>query len=168
MLPAPSGQCDPGFSEAFVVAHVEGDTAVASEAGFCGLVLEAAQRGALARGRRRVLWVDLHHPAEAVGLVGLLADVEAVVETLLLARARAGREAVAGQASLRYRVGDDGGVAEILVEVLLAGQHRAPRVDAAAAVVQGVQDCAAGRVGVGLEQVAARGRASETDRGGGG
>ena len=44
------------------------------------LVLDAAKRRALLRHRVRVERIDLHHPAEAVGLVRLLAEVEAVVE----------------------------------------------------------------------------------------
>ena len=65
--------------EALVVAEIEDDAAVGGDDRFGTLMLEAAERGALLRQRVRVVDVDLDDPAEAVGLVRLLGEVEAVV-----------------------------------------------------------------------------------------
>ena len=64
--------------EALVVAGVEHHAAVLGHRIGATLVLEAAERGALDRRRAGIVGIDLDHPAETVGLVGLLLDVEAV------------------------------------------------------------------------------------------
>src|SRR5690606_13283602 len=99
------------------------------------LVLEAPQRGVLLRGGGGVPRVHLHDPAEAVRLVlvALGAGVEAGVARLPAALGGAAAHAVA-LVPLAAR-GD-----EVLVEVLLAGQDRAPGGQAAGAVVQGALD----------------------------
>ncbi len=56
---------------------------------------------------------------------------------------------------------------EVLVEVLLAVEGGAPRGGAAGAVVERAEDRAAGRVGGGLQQVAARGGAGDPELAGG-
>ena len=66
--------------EIVVVAHVDDDAAVLVEDHGRGLVRHAAERGALHRLGGRVVGIDLDHPVEAVGLVRLLVEVEAVVE----------------------------------------------------------------------------------------
>ena len=135
--------------EALVVTHVGHDVAVAVDDHVGALVLEAAHRGVLDRRRGRVGRVDLDDPAEPVGLVGVVRrrGVPARVDGAPVASVLRGGEAVAGLP----RVGARG--AEVLVEVLLARQHRAPRGGAAGAVVHGAADRATGRVGRGLEQV---------------
>ncbi len=96
-----------------------------------------------------------------VRLVRLLRRVEPLVEPLPLAPGGAGADAVA-------LVGGGRAVGEVLVEVLLAGQDRAPRGGAAGAVVEGAEHLPAGRVGGRLQQVAAGGRAGELEDAGGG
>ncbi len=124
----------------------------------------AAEGGALDRGGGGVGRVDLHDPAEAVGLVGVLLQVETLVDAVPATAAEGGGEGVAGQPGLRLG-GGLGGVDEVLVEVLLGGQHGAPRGRAAGAVVQHALDDAAARVGGGLQVAGARGRAGEPHRG---
>ena len=77
--------------EAFIVALINDITAVFIENAGRAFVLEAAHRGALLRRRRRIERIDLDHPAETVGLVRFLGDVEAVLKL-------APRIAVAGHA----------------------------------------------------------------------
>ena len=60
--------------EALVVSRIGDDAAVAVDDRVGALVLEAPHGGALDRHRERVVGVELDHPAEAVGLVGLLRD----------------------------------------------------------------------------------------------
>ena len=67
--------------EALVVAEIEDDASVLRHDQLGAFVLEAAERGALLRHRIRVHRIDLDDPAEAVRLVRLLADVEAVVDS---------------------------------------------------------------------------------------
>ena len=61
-----------------VVAGVERDAAVVAHRVGRAFVRGAAERGALHRGVVRVVGIDLDDPAEAVRLVRLLVDVEAV------------------------------------------------------------------------------------------
>ena len=148
---------------ALVVAGVDHGVAGRGDHGGAGLVLEAAQEGVLHGRGGRVLGVDLDDPAEAVGLVLVagLGQVEAVVDLLPAAAGGGGGDAVAlllGRAA----------ALEVLVEVLLAGEHGAPRGGAAGAVVQGAQHAGAGRVLDGLEQRVAGGRAADLELGGAG
>lgn len=119
----------------------------------------------LDRHGRRVPRVHLDDPPEPVDLVGGGDDVETRVEALPQAFRRAALEAVACQSLGGDGVGDVLGVGEVLVEVLLAGEHRAPRGETAGAVVQGAEHAGAGRVGGGLDQVAARGGTGENELG---
>ena len=152
--------------EAGVVAGVADDGAVIGDVDVAGLVLEAAHGGVLDRGGVRVGGVDLHHPAEAVELVGFLGEVEAVVEALPLALGRALRGIKALDVFLGLAL-DLGlvGVGPVLLEVLFAGEEGAPRGDAAGAVVQGAADLLAARVGLGLDQLVAGGNASHLEDG---
>src|SRR5687768_1573945 len=51
--------------EFFVITHVRDDVAGLAHDGIGTFVLEASERGALARHGARVVRVDFHHPAEA-------------------------------------------------------------------------------------------------------
>ena len=62
-----------------VVAHVNDDAPVAGQRDGGVFVLEAAQRGVLARLRDRPRRIDLHDVAEPVGLVGMLGQIESFV-----------------------------------------------------------------------------------------
>jgi len=119
-------------------------------------------------GGGRVVGVDLHEVAEAVELVGLAAQVEAGVEALPLAVGLALGGAEAGDGGAGPLVGDGVGVAEVDVEVLLAGQHGAPRGQAPGAVVEGARHAGAGWVGGGLDVVGAGAWADEAELGGAG
>src|SRR5699024_12471008 len=70
-------------------------------------------------------------------------------------RLPAARGGSGGEAVALARLGGAGG-AEVPVEVLLAGEHRPPRGEAAGAVAEGAQHDGAGGVPGGLQQVAAR------------
>src|SRR5699024_5708206 len=115
--------------EALVVTGVGHRAAVLGDDHVRALVLEAAQRGVLARGGGGVEGVDLDDVAEAVRLVlvALVAGVEAVVLRLPAAGGGAVGETVA-----LIRLGGAGG-AEVPVEVLLAGEQRPPRGESAGA-----------------------------------
>ena len=147
--------------EALVVAHVGHDVAVAVDDHVGALVLEAAHRGVLHRRRGRVARVDLDDPPEAVGLVAVVrgGGVPARVDRAPVARVLRGGEAVAGLPGVRA------GGAEVLVEVLLARQHGAPRRRTAGAVVHRAADRATGRVGRRLEQVGPGGGTVHGERG---
>ena len=138
-----------------VVAGVDDGVAGAGDVHGAGLVLEAAQRRVLDRGRGRVVGVDLDDPAEAVGLVlvALVVEVEAGVDEVPAARGGAGGDAHA------LLLLDARGAHEVLVEVLLAREDGAPRGGAAGAVVQGAEHGHALGVLDGLQQVRARGGA---------
>ena len=124
-------------------------------------MLEAAERGALDRRRARIVGIDLDHPAEAVGLVRLLLDVEAV-DVLGPGIPGGLRHAVA---LVGLGIGHLLGIAaEVAVEVLLGRQPGAPRRRAAGAVVQHAENLAAGRIGRGLELVVAGGGAGHLER----
>src|SRR4051812_44553986 len=96
------------------------------------------------RLRLGVVRVHLDDPAEAVDLVGLPGHVEAGVEPLPLALGRLLADAVTLRPPGDGRVADGGRIGEVLVEVLLSGQERAPRRDAARAVVERAQHAGAG------------------------
>lgn len=62
-----------------VVAHVDHHAIIGGERDGGPLMLEAAQRGVLARGGGRVVGIDLHHPAETVGFVRGFIDAEPLI-----------------------------------------------------------------------------------------
>ena len=64
--------------EGLVVTRIDDDAAVRGDDAGRGFVFEAAQRGALDRRRFPIVGVDLDDPAEAVRLVRILLDVEAI------------------------------------------------------------------------------------------
>ena len=135
-----------------VVAHVGHDVAVRGEGEVRALVLHAPEHRVLARGGGRVVRVDLDDPAEPERLVRLGREVEARVDLAPAPRAGAG-DAVAG---VRRRVPAVEGArpVEVLVEVLLAAQHRAPGRRPAGAVVERPQH---GRARPGLRRSGAEG-----------
>ncbi len=147
--------------EAFVVAAVGHDGVVVGDVDVGGLMPEPAHRGVLDRGRVGIPRVEFDDVAEPIGLIGCLADVEARVEGLPHQGGRLQRNAVAVVAVGVDRVGLRGALdgTEVLLEVLLAGKHCAPRGDATRAVGEGARDRAAGRVGGGLDEVGACARA---------
>lgn len=116
--------------EALIVAHVGDGPAVRGEDHVRALVLEATHCGVLARRRRRIRRIDLDDPAEVVHLVleARVSRIEARIELLPPAHGRFVREAVA-----RVLLGGASS-AEVTVEVLFAGEDRAPRGRAAGAV----------------------------------
>ena len=146
--------------EALVVARVRHHVAGFGHDHVGALVLEAAQRGVLLRGRRRVEGVDFHDPAEAVGLVGGagVAGVEARVVEFPLSR-----RGLVGQ-PVALVLGRGAGRDEVPVEVLLAGEDGAPGGGAAGAVAQRAEDAAPGGVGGGPDQRRAGHRAGELVR----
>ncbi len=154
--------------EPLVVAEIGDRAAVGGQRDGGALVLEPAERGALARGGGLVVRVELDHPAEAVRLVRVLGEVEALVGLVPLAVA--GRDRVhgvdavpleGGLVGLRHSVA----VHEVLVEVLLAVQRGAPRRQTARAVVERAEHLPAGRVGRGPEQRRAGRRSGEPEGG---
>ena len=147
---------------AFVVAHVDHCAAIAGLRQGGVLMLEAAQGGALDRGRLRIERVDLHHPAVAVEFVGVLGQVEARVVLVPVDVAAGHRGAVALLGGVELVLGV--AAAEAVGEVLFAGQVGAPRGLAVGAVLEGAEDFLALGVGAGLEQRVAGGRAAEADR----
>src|SRR5699024_840933 len=140
------------------------DGAVVGDVDGAALVLEAAERRVLDRCRVGVPGIHLDDVAEAVDLVGLGGEVEAAVDLLPPPVGRVGRDPVAVQLLEARRVGDLPRGAEVLVEVLLAGEHGAPRGVAARAVVERAQDTRAGGVG-GRAGEATDGGAAQFERG---
>ena len=136
-----------------VVAHVERDAAVVGDVRSGAFVLEPAHRGALARYRGGVGGVDLDDPAEPERLVGFAGEVEAGVMQFPLPLRWSLVEVDAVVQGAQGGVGDRLDVGEVLVEVLLAGQHRAPGGGAAGAVVQHPPHPGPGRVLGCLQQV---------------
>src|SRR5699024_10012641 len=128
--------------EALVVTGVGHGAAVLGDDHVRALVLETAQRGVLARGGAGIEGIDLDDVAEAVRLV--LAALVPGVETIVLRLPAAGGGSV-GEAVALVRLGGAGG-AEVPVEVLLAGEQRPPRGEAAGAVAEGAKHDGAGRV----------------------
>ena len=119
----------------------------------------------LDRDGLRIVRVDLNQVAEAVELVRLLRQVEAVVQALPLALRRVLGHAEALHVRGRALTGDGGGVGPVLVDVLLARKEGAPRGHTAGAVVEGAEDRSAGRIGGGLEQVVAGSRPDDLELG---
>jgi hypothetical protein len=126
--------------EASVLAGVHDGAAVLRQRHPGAFVRGAADRRALDRHAGRVERVDLHHPAEAVRLVGMLHRVEALV---VLGPAVGARLAKAPALLVRVELV---AAVEVEGEVLLAGEVGAPRRLAARAVVQGAEDGAARRI----------------------
>ena len=153
--------------EARVITGVAHHGAVLGDVDVAGLVLVAAHCGVLNRGGFRIERVDFYEPAEAVRLVRLLGDVEAVIVLLPLTIGRAlfDAETLEGLGSLLIL---DVATSEVLVEVLLAGQHGVPRGHATGAVVEGTEDLLALLVSRSLDKVRALCRTNQGERGGGG
>ena len=128
-------------------------------------MLEAAKGGALFRGGGGIARIDFHHPAEAVRLLRVFGEIEALVEPVPAKTRILGGQAVAGGALVQLRLAR---TAEVAVEVLLAGEVGAPRGLAVGAVVEGAKGGASLGVGLGLEQGMARRRAAQCHGGGGG
>ena len=124
-------------------------------------VLEAAERGALDRRRGRIVGIDLDDPAEAVGFVRFLLDVEAVDMLRPGVPGRLGDAIALVGLGIGHLLGI---AAEVAVEILFRRQPGAPRRLAAGAVVQHAQHLAAGRIGRGLEFVVAGRRAGDFHR----
>jgi hypothetical protein len=109
----------------------------------------------------RIVGIDLDDPAEAIGLVRLLVEVEAVE---ILAPG-IGDDATEPIALGQHLVGMLGAIArEVEVEILLAGQPRPPRRLAAGAVVEHAQHLGAGGIGRRLHPGVARRRAGDAHR----
>ena len=145
-----------------VVAHVHDGAAVGGEHQLCVLVLKPPQGRALLRGRVGVQRVDLHDVAGAIGLVGVLRDVEPLVCRRPGIPPVLDADAVPGErgADLDVRIARR----EIAVEVLLAREVRAPRRAAAATVVPGAQAADALGIGGGAKKRMAARRSRETYR----
>ncbi len=127
-------------------------------------MLEPAERGVLHGRPGRIVGVDLDDPAEAVRLVRVLRGVEAgIVLVPAITEARLGDPV----APLRWRHGV-AFVDEVAVEVLLAGEVRAPRRDAVRAVVDGAERRPPLGVGGRPQSGMARRGPVEADRGPGG
>ena len=122
------------------------------------LVGGTAERSALDRHAVGVHRIDLHHPAEPVGFVRMLAGVKALVELLPLVGAVL---AHAPAALVRRQVV---AAAEVEHPVLLAAEVGAPGRHAAGAVVQGAAYGAAAGVDGGAHHRVAAGRAADVER----
>ncbi len=140
---------------ALIVAHIDHDAPVGSLHHLGVFMLETSECGVLDRRRFRIERVDLCHPAVAVRLVGLFGQVEALVEFFIGVAAFAADTV----AHFAFRGLAFGCRAEIAVEVFFAGQIGAPERLAGAAIVHGALRRAAFRIGVGPDQIGARGRA---------
>jgi hypothetical protein len=145
--------------EARVLAAVDDGAAVLRHRHPGAFVRGAAERGALDRRARRVVGVDLDHPAEAVGLVGVAHGVEALV---VLVPAVA--PAVLADAPAALVRGGLVGAAEVAGEVLLAGEVGAPGRHARGAVVEGAERQPPGRVGRRLHHRVAGRRPADRER----
>ncbi len=134
-----------------VVAQIDHDPAVGGERHLRVLVLEAAESGALLGHGRGIQRIDLHHVARAVGLVGMLGNIEPLVRHRPAVAAVLRLDAVTLVACGQREVG----IArrEVAVEILLAGQIGAPGRAPVAAVVPGAERGRAGGVGGGLHEV---------------
>ncbi len=131
-----------------VVARIDRDPAIAAHHGRGALVLEAAERRMLYRRRGRIVGIVFDDPAEAIRFVRLLLDVEAgeiIAPRGVHPRLDAVTLIVRGfRRLLRIAV-------EETVEILLARKNRAPRGDAARAVVERAHDPPAGGIGRGAK-----------------
>src|SRR5690606_17039484 len=154
--------------EPLVVAHVGRHAAVGADEDVRALVLEPPQCRALTWGRCRVERVELDDPAEPVRLVGLGGEVDAFIDAIPPALGAAlGAQPVAAVPPGAFLVGDVGARTEVLVDVLFSGQDRAPRCQAAGAVVEHAVDRGAVRVGRGAHEVAASDRTGQVELGAG-
>ncbi len=152
--------------EALIVAGVDHHAAVPIDDHRRALMLEAAQGGALAGHEGGIVGVDLHHPAKAVGLVGLARHVEARHVPVPAVAEAALAQAVARMVlALAARVGIFVEIAEIAVEVFLRDEHGAPGGLAAGTVVEGARNAGAGGVGAGTQSRVAAGGAGHLGEG---
>ena len=144
-----------------VIAHVAVHPAVPGDTNSDGFVLEVAKRGVLHRPFPRALRIDLDDPAETVVLVGIagIGQVESLVEFVPSVAETTGAEAVADLLFVRLVVHIV--PAEVAVEVLFAGQVRAPRREAIAAVVHSPQRSVTSSV---LQEPGAGNRTVKSDR----
>lgn len=78
-----------------VVTHINHHAIIGGERDGCPLMLEAAQRGVLARGGGRVVGIDFHDPAETVGFVRGFIDAEPLIHLVPAVRFIAVANAVA-------------------------------------------------------------------------
>jgi hypothetical protein len=146
-----------------IVAHVGHRAPVPRQDHRRSLVGVASEPGVLDRNRRRIVRVDLHDPAEPVRLVRLLQQVEpVVVEAPGHVPATSGAEGVSLVELRRPRGGVRVDLApEVMPDVLLAGEDRAPRRHAARAVVERAEGLCACRVGAGPHERVASGRSPD-------
>ena len=130
--------------EIIIVAEIDDHASVLVGDDRRAFVAEAAERGALHRHGVRVIGVDLDHPLEAVELVRLLLDVEAVVEAgeavVILVAVADPLVAVFDRRLGRIAAEERG-------RPLLAGEHGAPRGDATGAVGRGADHLGSCRIG---------------------
>src|SRR5262249_24534697 len=103
---------------------------------------------ALLRRRIRIERIDLDHEAEAIGLVLLLCEIEAIVK--LAPGIEIAGHAIAGLVA-RFRMIGIAASQEIAVDVLLAGEPGAPGRDAAPAIIEHAEPMPPARVGPGLQ-----------------
>ena len=141
-----------------VIAEVDHGAAILVDGEGRILMLETAKGGALLRGGGGIAGIDFHHPAEAVRLLGMLREIEALVEPVPAKARILGGQAVAGGALVQLQLAL---AAEVAVEVLLAGEVGAPGGLAIGAVVEGAKGGAPLGIGLGLEQGMARRRAAQ-------
>ncbi|MNL21603.1 hypothetical protein D3C87_1429040 [compost metagenome] len=147
---------------ALIVAHVHHGVAVAGFRQGGVFVFEAAQCGALDRGRLRVERIDLHHPAVTIEFVGVLGQVETRIMLMPVDLFAGCQRAIAFLCSVELLFGI--AAAEAIGEVLFAGQESAPRRLAVGAVLECAEHGCALRIGAGFEQVVPGGRAAQLDR----
>ena len=121
--------------KALVIAHIHSQAAVGGNGHFGAFVFEAPQRGVFARCGFGVERVDFHHPAEAVGLVGVFLAVETLVHFAPAVAVFRFADAVA------FFQGADvaAGIGENIAPVFFAGEVSAPRCVAVGAVLHGAQ-----------------------------
>ena len=145
--------------EAGVVPHVDHRPTVPRQDHRRALVRVPSERGVLDRGRGRIVGIDLDDPAEPVRLVRLLREVEPVLVEAPGHVPAPPRNAVSSVELPGARVG--GLAPEVVVDVLLGGEDRAPGRDTAGAVVQCPQDPRAGRIRAGPHERVPRRRSPE-------
>ena len=132
--------------EAGIVAAIDDDAPVFVENALGAFVAEAAERGVLHRHRSRIEGIDLDDPAEAVRLVRLLVDIEAVDElapglpqarhaVAVIALGLSAAEPCGRLTALRAERAP-----EIAVEIFLGGEIGAPRRDPSGAIIERAED----------------------------
>src|SRR6185503_13601601 len=120
------------------------------------------ERGALDGRRLRIARIDLHYPAEAVGLVRVRARVEALVELLPAIAAPRGGDPIAAVVGR-----DHPAVHELKVPVLLAREIGPPGRPPMRAPAIGAEDQPAGGIGGGPDEgMPGRGAGESTGRAG--